>query len=240
MAHTAHETIDFAGGEVLLVDKPLRWTSFDVVSKIRNTIRPLKVKVGHAGTLDPLATGLLIVCTGKFTKRIDEFQAQEKTYTGIITLGATTPSYDLEQEIAQRFDISEITDDQIIATAASFVGEIEQVPPAHSAVKIGGERVYEKARRGETVVVKPRKVKIREFEIVGINMPHIEFRVVCSKGTYIRSLASDFGKALDNGAHLSQLRRTKIGDFSVDDAWQLPDLVKRIKEVNFAASDEDL
>ncbi|WP_390937541.1 tRNA pseudouridine(55) synthase TruB [Parapedobacter soli] len=235
-----HQTFNFADGEVLLIDKPLRWTSFDVVSKIRNTIRPLKVKVGHAGTLDPLATGLLIVCTGKFTKRIDEFQAQEKTYTGIITLGATTPSYDLEQEIAQRFDISEITDDQIIATAASFVGEIEQVPPAHSAVKIGGERVYEKARRGETVVVKPRKVKIREFEIVGINMPHIEFRVVCSKGTYIRSLAHDFGAALDNGAHLSQLRRIKSGDLHVDDAWQLPDLVKHIKGVNFAASNEDI
>lgn len=223
-----------------MVDKPLRWTSFDVVHKIRNAIKPLKVKVGHAGTLDPLATGLLVICTGKFTKRIDEFQAQEKTYTGTITLGATTPSYDLEREIDQRFDLTGITSEQIVETAKLFVGEIEQIPPAHSAIKMGGERVYEKARRGETVAVKPRKVHIRAFDIVGIDMPHIEFRVVCSKGTYIRSLASDFGKALDNGAHLSQLRRTKIGDFSVDDAWQLPDLVKRIKEVNFAASDEDL
>lgn len=240
MAHTAHQTVNFADGEVLLVDKPLRWTSFDVVNKIRNAIKPLKVKVGHAGTLDPLATGLLIICTGKFTKRIDEFQAQEKTYTGTITLGATTPSYDLEQEIDQRFDVSGITDERILKTAMSFVGEIEQIPPAHSAIKIGGERVYEKARRGETVMVKPRKVYIREFEIMRIAMPHIEFRVVCSKGTYIRSLAHDFGLAMDNGAHLSELRRTKSGDFHVDDAWQLPDLVKHIKGVNFAASDEDI
>ncbi len=240
MAHTHQQPVNFAEGEVLLIDKPLRWTSFDVVHKVRNAIKPLKVKVGHAGTLDPLATGLLIICTGKFTKRIDEFQAQEKTYTGTITLGATTPSYDLEREIDQRFDLSGITDGQILKTAVSFVGEIEQIPPAHSAIKIDGERVYEKARRGETVMVKPRKVHIREFEIVRIDMPHIDFRVVCSKGTYIRSLAHDFGRAMGNGAHLSQLRRTKIGDFDVDGAWQLPDLVKRIKGVNFAASDEDI
>lgn len=240
MVQFEQQTINFADGEVLLVDKPLRWTSFDVVQKIRNAIKPLKVKVGHAGTLDPLATGLLIICTGKFTKRIDEFQAQEKTYTGTITLGATTPSYDLEREIDQRFALSGITDGLILKTAGLFIGEIEQIPPAHSAIKVDGERVYEKARRGETVTVKPRKVHIREFEIVRIDIPHIEFRVVCSKGTYIRSLANDFGKAMDNGAHLSQLRRTKIGDFSVADAWQLPDLVKRIKDVNFAASDEDI
>jgi len=240
MAHTTQQTVNFADGEVLLIDKPLRWTSFDVVHKVRNAIKPLKVKVGHAGTLDPLATGLLIICTGKFTKRIDEFQAQEKTYTGTITLGATTPSYDLEQEIDERFDLSRITDEQILETAKSFVGEIEQIPPAHSAIKIDGERVYEKARRGETVTVKPRKVYIREFEIVRIAMPHVEFRVVCSKGTYIRSLAHDFGRAMNNGAHLSQLRRTKIGDFCVADAWQLPDLVKHIKGINFAASHEDI
>lgn len=240
MARTLQEHFNFADGEVLLVDKPLRWTSFDVVHKIRNAIKPLKVKVGHAGTLDPLATGLLIICTGRFTKRIDEFQAQEKTYTGTITLGATTPSYDLEREIDDRFDVAGITDEQILETAKLFIGEIEQVPPAHSAIKVDGERVYAKARRGENVVVKPRKVHIREFEIVRIDMPTVEFRVVCSKGTYIRSLASDFGKALNNGAHLSRLQRTKIGDFSVEDAWQLPDLVKRIKEVNFTASDEDI
>jgi len=240
MVYTAQQMGNFADGEVLLIDKPLRWTSFDVVHKVRNAIKPLKVKVGHAGTLDPLATGLLIICTGKFTKRIDEFQAQEKTYTGTITLGASTSSYDLEQEIDQRFDLSQITDDQILETAKSFVGEIEQVPPAHSAIKIDGQRVYEKARRGEAVAVKPRKVFIRAFEIVHIDMPHVEFRVVCSKGTYIRSLAHDFGRAMNNGAHLSQLRRTKIGDFCVEDAWQLPDLVKRIKGINFAASDEDI
>lgn len=240
MVYTVQQPFNFADGEVLLIDKPLRWTSFDVVHKIRNAIKPLKVKVGHAGTLDPLATGLLVICTGKFTKRIDEFQAREKTYTGTITLGATTPSYDLEQAIDQRFDLSGITDEQIRETAHSFLGEIEQIPPAHSAIKIDGERVYEKARRGETVVMKPRKTYIREFEIVRIAMPHIEFRVVCSKGTYIRSLAHDFGMAMSNGAHLSQLRRTKIGDFCVADAWQLPDLVKRIKGINFAASDEDI
>lgn len=240
MIHTTQEHFNFADGEVLLVDKPLRWTSFDVVHKIRNAIKPLKVKVGHAGTLDPLATGLLIICTGKFTKRIDEFQAQEKTYTGTITLGATTPSFDLEREIDQRFDIGGITESQIAETAGLFVGEIEQIPPAHSAIKMDGERVYEKARRGEDVAVKARKVLIRAFDITNVDMPHVEFRVVCSKGTYIRSLASDFGKAMNNGAHLSQLRRTKIGDFSVDDAWQLPDLVKRIKGANFAASDENI
>ena len=240
MANAAHHAFNFADGEVLLVDKPLRWTSFDVVHKIRNAIKPLKVKVGHAGTLDPLATGLLVICTGKLTKKIDELQAQEKEYTGTITLGATTPSYDLEREIDQRFDISGITDGQILETASSFIGEIEQVPPAHSAIKMGGERVYEKARRGETVVVKSRKVHIREFEITGIALPHVDFRVVCSKGTYIRSLAHDFGKAMDNGAHLSGLRRTRNGDFRVDDAWQLPDLVKRMKDVTFAASDEDI
>ena len=240
MPLTPQERFSFADGEVLLVDKPLRWTSFDAVRKIRNAINPLKVKVGHAGTLDPLATGLLVICTGKFTKRINEFQAQEKTYTGTITLGATTPSYDLEQPIDQRFDLTGITEEHILETAQSFVGEIEQIPPAHSAIKVGGERVYAKARRGEAVVVKSRQVYIREFEIVHIDMPCVEFRVVCSKGTYIRSLASDFGKALNNGAHLSQLRRTAIGDFSVADAWQLPDLVKHIKDVNFAASDENI
>ena len=223
--------VDFAAGEVLLVDKPHTWTSFDVVRKVVYTLKPLKIKVGHAGTLDPLATGLLVLCTGKFTKRIAEFQAQEKEYTGVITLGATTPSYDLEQEIDQRFDVSGITDQQIHEAAASFIGEIEQIPPAHSAIRMDGERVYEKARRGETVLVKPRTVQIHEFAITDINMPHVSFRVVCSKGTYIRSLAHDLGKALNNGAHLSELRRTKSGSFHVDDAWQLPDLIAHIRSV---------
>lgn len=224
------KAFDFAAGEVLLVDKPYTWTSFDVVRKITNAIKPLKVKVGHAGTLDPLATGLLVVCTGKFTKRIAEFQDQEKEYTGTITLGATTPSYDLEREVDKRFDISGITDAQIRETAASFVGEIEQVPPAHSAIKMDGERVYEKARRGESVAVRPRKVHIHAFDVVAIDLPTVRFRVVCSKGTYIRSLAHDFGRALNNGAHLSELRRTKSGSFHVADAWQLADLIRHIRE----------
>jgi len=235
-----NHVFNFADGEVLLVDKPIRWTSFDVVRKIRNAIKPSKVKVGHAGTLDPLATGLLVLCTGKFTKRIDGFQAEEKEYTGTITLGATTPSYDLEQEIDQRFDWSGIQENQVLKTAASFVGEIEQIPPAHSAIKMDGERVYEKARRGESVDVKPRRVHIREFEITRIALPDVDFRVVCSKGTYIRSLAHDFGKAMNNGAHLSRLRRTKSGDFHVDEAWQVTDLVNSIKEFSSTTTHEDI
>ncbi len=231
---------NFADGEVLLVDKPIRWTSFDVVHKIRNAIKPLKVKVGHAGTLDPLATGLLVICTGKFTKRIDGFQAEEKEYTGTITLGATTPSYDLEQDIDQHFDWSGIQEDQINKTAASFLGEIEQIPPVHSAIKMDGERVYEKARRGESVDVKPRRVHIREFEITRIALPDVDFRVVCSKGTYIRSLAHDFGKVMNNGAYLSRLRRTKSGNFHVDGAWQVADLVNVIKEFSLTTTHEDI
>lgn len=226
---STNPVFDFAAGEVLLVDKPLTWTSFDVVRKVSNAIKPQKVKVGHAGTLDPLATGLLILCTGKFTKRIAEFQAQEKEYTGIITLGATTPSYDMEREIDQRYDLAGITETGIRETAASFIGEIEQVPPQHSAIKVGGERVYEKARRGEAVTINPRNVHIHEFEVVDIALPEVHFRVVCSKGTYLRSLAHDFGKALNNGAYLSRLRRTKSGLFHVDDAWQLPELINHIR-----------
>lgn len=226
---STNHVFDFAAGEVLLVDKPLTWTSFDVVRKVSNAIKPQKVKVGHAGTLDPLATGLLILCTGKFTKRIAEFQAQEKEYTGTITLGATTPSYDMEQEIDQRYDLAGITEAGIRETAATFVGEIEQVPPQHSAIKVAGERVYEKARRGESVIIKPRNVYIHEFEIVNITLPDVHFRVVCSKGTYLRSLAHDFGRAMNNGAYLSRLRRTKSGQFHVDNAWQLPELVSHIR-----------
>ena len=220
----------FAEGEVLLVDKPITWTSFDVVGKLRNTMKPLKLKVGHAGTLDPLASGLLIVCTGKLTKQIDSFQAEDKEYTGTITIGATTPSYDLETEIDQRFDISAITEEQIFAVAKSFEGEIDQFPPAHSALKINGERVYEKARRGEEVELKSRRVTIGAFEIEKIELPHIHFKIKCSKGTYIRSIAHDFGKALNIGAHLSSLRRTMSGDFHVDNAWNLEDLIQKIRE----------
>ncbi|MGB7527306.1 MULTISPECIES: tRNA pseudouridine(55) synthase TruB [Sphingobacterium] len=221
----------FAEGEVLLIDKPLTWTSFDVVGKLRNSIKPLKVKVGHAGTLDPLATGLLIVCTGKMTKQIDGFQAEDKEYTGSITLGATTPSYDLETEIDQTFDYSFITDEDILETAASFVGVQDQYPPAHSAIKIGGERVYEKARRGEEVELKARRVEIMEFEVEKIELPKVYFRIKCSKGTYIRSIAHDFGKKLKCGGHLSSLRRTKSGNFNVKDAWELTELINQVKEL---------
>ena len=227
--HTPHKQFAFAEGEILLVDKPLTWTSFDVVGKLRNTMKPLKLKVGHAGTLDPLATGLLIVCTGKLTKQIDSYQAEDKEYTGIITLGATTPSYDLETEIDQTFDISNITEEQIYATAKSFEGDIEQYPPAHSALKINGERVYEKARRGEEVELKARKVTVTSFEIEKIEMPHIFFKIKCSKGTYIRSIANDFGKVLNNGSHLSNLRRTMSGDFHVNNAWNLEELIQTIR-----------
>lgn len=213
---------DYKEGQVILIDKPLEWTSFQAVNKVRWLIRKSfgikKIKVGHAGTLDPLATGLLIICTGKFTKKIDTFQAQEKEYTGTFTLGATTPSYDLETEIDQTFDISEITSEKIHEATKQFIGEIQQQPPVFSALKKEGKRLYEFARSGEEVEIPFRTVTISEFEITKVELPNIDFRVVCSKGTYIRSLAHDFGKALNNGAHLSALRRTKIGEFSVENA----------------------
>ncbi|MBS1532790.1 MAG: tRNA pseudouridine(55) synthase TruB [Bacteroidetes bacterium] len=221
----------FAEGELLLVNKPYKWTSFDVVGKLRNAFKPLKLKVGHAGTLDPLATGLLIVCTGKMTKQIDTFQAEEKEYTGTFTLGATTPTYDLESEPEQKFAVDHITEQQLHEACRKFIGDIQQYPPAHSAVKVGGERLYEKARRGEEVELKPRSVSISEFEITRIALPEVDFRVVCSKGTYIRSLANDFGKALNNGAYLSRLRRTRSGNFKVEDAWEVMQLVNTIREL---------
>lgn len=220
---------NFAEGEMLLIDKPLTWTSFDVVGKVRNSIKPLKLKVGHAGTLDPLATGLLIVCTGKLTKKIDSYQAEDKEYTGSITLGATTPSYDLETEIDQTFSIDHITEEMIFEAAKSFEGEIQQFPPAHSAIKINGERVYEKARRGEEVEIKSRQVRINSFLIEKIELPNVYFRISCSKGTYIRSLAYDFGKFLQSGSHLSSLRRTKSGHYRVENAWNLEQLIAEIK-----------
>lgn len=217
----------FQEGQILIIDKPLNWTSFQVVNKVRWLIRKQfsikKIKVGHAGTLDPLATGLLIICTGKFTKQIDSYQAQEKEYTGTITLGATTPSFDLETEIDQTFDISNITEAEIKNTTRKFIGEIEQYPPVFSAVKKDGKRLYEFARSGEEVEISARKITISEFEITSINLPEVHFKVNCSKGTYIRSLAHDFGKALNNGAHLSGLRRTKIGAFSVEEAISIED-----------------
>lgn len=211
---------DFLEGQLLLIDKPLEWSSFQAVNAIRWAISRKfnlkKIKVGHAGTLDPLATGLLLICTGKFTKKIPELQGLSKEYTGVITLGATTPSYDLETEITEKFPLDHITEKLIRETALSFVGKISQKPPLFSAVKKEGKRLYEYARKGKEVVITPREVEIFTFEITKIDMPEVHFRVVCSKGTYIRSLANDFGMALKSGGHLSALRRTKIGDYHVN------------------------
>ncbi len=222
---------NFAEGEVLLINKPYRWTSFDVVGKIRNSLKPLKLKVGHAGTLDPLATGLLIVCTGKMTKQIDSFQAQDKEYTGTFTLGATTPSFDLETAIENQSGTDHLSEETIKETCRKFMGDIEQFPPAHSAVKVDGERLYLKARRGEEVELKSRKVHIAEFEITRIALPEVDFRVVCSKGTYIRSLANDFGKALGCGAYLSKLCRTRSGDLLLENAFEVMELVNHIRSL---------
>ncbi len=222
---------NFAEGEVLLINKPYRWTSFDVVGKIRNSLKPLKLKVGHAGTLDPLATGLLIVCTGKMTKQIDSFQAQDKEYTGTFTLGATTPSFDLETAIENQSGTDHLSEETIKEACQKFMGDIEQFPPAHSAVKVGGERLYLKARRGEEVELKSRKVYITEFEITRITLPEVDFRVVCSKGTYIRSLANDFGKALGCGAYLSKLCRTRSGDLLLENAFEVMELVNHIRSL---------
>ncbi|WP_250433275.1 tRNA pseudouridine(55) synthase TruB [Hanstruepera flava] len=213
---------DFLSGQVLLIDKPLHWTSFQAVNKlrweIRHTFNIKKIKVGHAGTLDPLATGLLVICTGKMTKQINTFQGQDKEYTGTFVIGSTTPSYDLETDIDQIFPTDHITADLIHQTPEQFIGDIEQFPPVFSAIKKDGKRLYEFARAGEDVEIKSRTVTISEFEITNIDGNNLDFRVVCSKGTYIRSLAHDFGKALNSGAHLSVLRRTKIGDFNVENA----------------------
>jgi len=204
---------------LLLINKPLGWTSFDVVNKLRYKLK-IK-KIGHAGTLDPLATGLLIICTGKLTKRIDEFQAQEKEYTGKFVLGQTTPSFDLETEVSEPQDISSVTNEDINSTTAKFMGAIQQIPPIHSAIRINGKRAYALARKGKEPELKPREVFIKEFEITNINKPTVEFRVVCSKGTYIRSLARDFGEALGTVAYLSELCRTRIGEFKLTDALSL-------------------
>jgi len=209
-------TGSFAEGRVLLMDKPLEWTSFDVVKKIRTLIRVSKV--GHAGTLDPLATGLLIVCTGKFTKKINEYMAAEKEYTGTFTLGASTPTFDLESEPIFKSSVDFLTPDMIIATTIPFTGEIMQVPPAHSAIKKGGTPSYILARKGKEVKMEPRKITIKSFEVTAIELPIVHFKVICSTGTYIRSLANDFGEALGCGGYLSSLRRTRIGEFSVDNA----------------------
>ena len=233
--------IDYLEGQVLLINKPLRWTSFDAVKKIRNTLRSAlnikKIKVGHAGTLDPLADGLLIVCTGKFTKRISEFQGQEKEYIAEFTLGATTPSYDLETEINQSFDIQHIDEDKILKTAKKLTGHILQTPPIYSAIKQDGKRLYEHAREGETVKIKERMVEVSNFEIVKIDMPKVTARISCSKGTYIRSLAHRFGELLDSGAHLSQLKRTRIGVFELSQAIEIQEFIDSFSKTNNQASE---
>lgn len=219
------EKVDYLEGNVILINKPLSWTSFDVVKKVRNILRSnykvKKIKVGHAGTLDPLADGLLILCTGKWTKKIEEFQNQEKEYTGTFVLGATTPSYDLETEIDQIFDLGNLSKEKIESNTNLFIGDIEQLPPIYSAIKKDGVRLYEYARKGVEVEVKKRKVRVSSFEISRIELPEVDFKISCSKGTYIRSIAHDFGKSLDNGAHLSKLTRTKIGAFQLEDAIDL-------------------
>ena len=230
----------FEGG-VLLINKPTEWTSFDVVKKTRNLLcshfKVKKIKVGHAGTLDPLASGLLVVCTGKFTKRINEFQVQEKEYIGTFTLGSTTPSYDLETEVNETFPIEHIKYENIQSATKKFLGTIDQFPPVFSALKKDGERLYEKARRGEEVQLDARQVHIHEFEITRVELPEIDFRVVSSKGTYIRSLAHDFGRALNSGAHLSALCRTRIGNFHLNQAFDFETLKDYIETQDIPTSD---
>lgn len=223
--------IDFRAGQVLFINKPLKWTSFQAVNKMKHILKfhpsvmvdgkRVKLKIGHAGTLDPLATGLLIVCTGKETKNIVTYQAQEKEYTGTFFIGATTPCFDLEQDVDAEYPTEHITDEMIIDATKQFVGTIDQTPPIYSAIKINGKRAYDIARAGETAEIKSRKITISEFEITRIALPEVDFRVVCSKGTYIRSLSRDFGLALNSGGHLTALCRTRIGDYKLADAMSL-------------------
>lgn len=227
----------FSEGETLLVDKPYEWTSFDVVNKIRRAITLKsglkKFKVGHAGTLDPLATGLLILCTGRSTKEIESIQSLYKEYCGTIFLGATRPSHDKETEIDRHFSIEGISNEDIIKCASSFLGVQEQVPPVYSAIKMGGKRVYKHARSGKYVEMEPRKVEIHSFEITKIECPLIDFKVSCTKGTYIRSLAYDFGQRLNSGAYLESLRRTKIGEYSIEDASSVEQWIETIQTEEF-------
>jgi len=225
-------SINIKEGELILIDKELNWTSFDVVNKIRYAIKKKfdikKIKVGHAGTLDPLATGLLIICCGKMTKSIDNFSAMNKTYSGKVTIGSTTPSYDLETKPNVHYPIDHIDEKLILKTAKKFVGKIFQTPPMFSAIKKDGVRLYNLARQGKEIKIDKREVFIDSFEITSFNLPEISFNVTCSKGTYIRSLAHDFGKELNSGAHLSELRRIKIGDYSVEDSVKVMDFIRRI------------
>ena len=225
---------EFKEGKLLLIDKPLKWSSFQVVNKLRWHIKKTfdikKIKVGHAGTLDPLATGLLIVCTGKMTKQIQELQDQKKVYSGTMTLGSTTPSYDLETDINQKFSTDHISENILRETTKQFIGEIEQYPPIYSAIKKDGKRLYEYARSGQDIDIKPRKIFIESFNITNFQNQKVDFEVQCGKGTYIRSLANDFGKALNSGAHLSSLRRTEIGNFSINDAIEIDEFIESLKK----------
>ena len=237
----SEQRYNFKEGAMLLVDKPLEWTSFDVVNKIRYALRKAlgvrKIKVGHAGTLDPLATGLLIICTGKFTKKIDSYQGLYKVYDGTMRLGASTPSYDSETDIEEIFPIDNLEEEDIYANVNHFLGEIEQTPPMFSAIKVDGQPLYKKARKGEKVKVKSRKVTIHDFKITDIRFPDADFWVKCSKGTYIRSLAHEFGIKLENGAYLTKLRRTHIGEHCLEDAWRLEDLIAHIHD-NYSPEEE--
>ena len=230
---------NFYTGEVLLINKPYTWSSFQAVNKLKHAIKQhpsflvdgkkVKPKIGHAGTLDPLATGLLIVCTGKKTKTINELMGQEKEYTGTFFLGATTPCFDLEKEVDKAYPVEHITQNDILNTAKEFTGMLQQVPPIFSAVMINGKRAYELARAGEAVEIKSREIEIKEFEITTINLPEVSFRIVCSKGTYIRSIARDFGLALNSGAHLIKLCRTRIGNFKLSEAQTPQEFADKLK-----------
>lgn len=234
--------VDFRTGEVIFIHKPHTWTSFQVVNKMKHIIKShssllldgkrVQPKIGHAGTLDPLATGLLIVCTGKQTKNIEQYQAQEKEYTGTFYIGATTPCYDLEKEVDAHYPTEHITDRLIIDTTKQFIGRIQQTPPLYSAIKIDGKRAYDIARAGETAEIRSKEITITEFEITRIALPEVDFRVVCSKGTYIRSLARDFGLALKSGGHLTALCRTRIGSHKLEDAMSLEAFEKSIEKTN--------
>ncbi len=230
MMQSEIETFDFQKGEVLIFDKPLDWTSFDLVHKVRYIIcRKLnikKLKVGHAGTLDPKATGILVLCTGKATSKIETLQADEKEYVATLKLGATTPSYDLESAENEQFEISHITKELLIEVLKKFTGTIEQTPPVFSAIKIGGKRAYEYARKGIEIEIKSKTLEVKEIEVVDFSLPEVKLRIVCGKGTYIRALARDIGKELQSGAYLTGLRRTRVGDYNLDHAINLADFLK--------------
>ena len=227
--------LDFRAGATLLVDKPKGWTSFDVVNKIRFRLRKItgvkRIKVGHAGTLDPMATGLLILCTGKFTKRLANFQGLDKEYTGTFRLGASTPSYDAETEVDHFYDYEHITAEDIEKARQLYLGDIEQVPPMFSAIKVDGQPLYKRARKGEFIKIQARPVHIFDFDITDNQLPDISFRLHCSKGTYVRSLAHDMGRSLNSGAYLTELRRTKIGEYKIEDAWNLEVLIEKLDEI---------